>query len=215
MEQPKVIFLDAMGTLFGLKGTVGEIYAANAATVGVYVSPQTLDQTFNESYKSSNPLAFPGVDASQIPELEFQWWRSLARSAFSLAGVLDQFEDFGSFFIQLYDYFVQSDPWYVYDDVLPALTYWQEMGIELGIISNFDSRLHSILKSLQLDRFFKTITISSDSGAAKPHPQIFATALAKHNCLSQQAWHIGDSLKEDYYGATSAGIKAFLIERSH
>lgn len=215
MEQPKVIFLDAMGTLFGLRGTVGEIYGALAAQVGVYVAPKTLDQTFIESYKSSNPLAFPGVEPSQVPELEFQWWRSLARSTFSLAGVLEQFEDFGTFFKQLYDYFAQSEPWYVYDDVLPALTHWHAQGIELAIISNFDSRLHTILNSLGLEIFFSSITISSATGVAKPNPQIFASALTKHNCLPQQAWHIGDSLQEDYYGAKSAGLKAFLIERSN
>lgn len=215
MEQPKVIFLDAMGTLFGLKKTVGEIYGAISAEVGVDVSPQTLDKTFIESFKNSNPLAFGGVNSSQIAELEFQWWRAIARSTFSLAGVLDHFEDFNTFFIQLYDYFASSDPWYVYDDVLPALTHWHHQGIELGVISNFDSRLHTILKGLKLEIVFKTVTISSYSGVAKPDPDIFAIALAKHHCLPQQAWHIGDSLKEDYKGATSAGIRAFLLERSH
>ncbi|ACK71510.1 REG-2-like, HAD superfamily (subfamily IA) hydrolase [Gloeothece citriformis PCC 7424] len=213
MESPKVIFLDAMGTLFGLKGTVGEMYGAIAAGVGVYVLPETLDKTFIQSFKSANPLAFPGVHPSLIPELEFQWWRAIAKSTFSLAGVLEQFEDFGTFFIQLYDYFASSEPWYVYEDVVPALTHWHHQGIELGVISNFDSRLQRILKSLNLEIFFKSITMSSYSGVAKPNPLIFTTALAKHNCSPAQAWHIGDSLKDDYYGATSAGIKAFLIER--
>ncbi|HEY9641276.1 MAG TPA: HAD-IA family hydrolase [Coleofasciculaceae cyanobacterium] len=50
-------------------------------------------------------------------------------------------------------------------------------------------------------------------GVAKPHPQVFQAALEKHGCLPQQAWHIGDSLKEDYEGAIAAGIRAIWLKR--
>lgn len=214
MKQPKVIFLDAMGTLFGLKQSVGEVYAMVAKEVGVIVAPDTLNQTFKQSFKVANPLAFPNVEKNQIPELEFQWWRAIARSTFSQAGVLPEFEDFSSFFVQLYDYFTTPEPWYIYEDVLPSLQHWQNQGIELGIISNFDSRLNKVLDHLQLKHFFKSITISSLAGTAKPEPLIFQIALEKHNCEPRQAWHIGDNLEEDYYGAKEAGIKAFWLERN-
>ena len=35
LDKPQVIFFDAMGTLFGLRETVGEIYAAIAVSFGV------------------------------------------------------------------------------------------------------------------------------------------------------------------------------------
>jgi putative hydrolase of the HAD superfamily len=213
MEQPKVIFVDAMGTLFGLRQTVGALYASIAAEVGVRVAPEVLNETFKQSFQAANPLAFPHVDESQIPELEFQWWRAIARSTFSQAGVLEQFDDFSIFFVQLYDYFASAEPWHVYDDVLPALSHWQEQGIELGIISNFDSRLNRVLEHLQLREYFQSITISSSAGAAKPTAGIFLLALDKHSCSPAQAWHIGDSLEEDYCGAIEAGIKAFWLER--
>lgn len=213
MQYPKVIFLDAMGTLFGLRTTVGEVYSDLAAQVGVQVSPQSLDKAFINSFKAANPLAFPGVDMAQIPNLEFQWWRAIARSSFAQAGVLEQFEDFGAFFSHLYHYFATKNPWYVYEDVLSALTHWQKQGIELGIISNFDSRLYNVLAELELNQFFSSVTLSSTTGAAKPGQEIFFSALQKHNCHPGQAWHIGDSLKEDYYGAKTAGISAFYLER--
>ncbi len=37
MEKPQVIFLDAVGTLFGVKGSVGAIYSQIAADFGVEV----------------------------------------------------------------------------------------------------------------------------------------------------------------------------------
>ncbi len=213
-EQPKVIFLDAMGTLFGLRGSVGDVYSAIAFQVGVTVAPERLNAAFLQSFKASHPLAFPGSNPEQIPELELNWWLAIAEATFSQAGVLDQFPDFNAFFAQLYHHFALADPWHVYADVLPALNHWQQQGIELGIISNFDSRLHGVLDSLGLRRFFGSITLSSSAGVAKPDSQIFTTALQKHDCSPQQAWHIGDSLKEDYHGARQAGIEAFLIQRS-
>jgi putative hydrolase of the HAD superfamily len=38
MQKPQVIFLDAVGTLFGLKGSVGAIYSQIAADFGVEVA---------------------------------------------------------------------------------------------------------------------------------------------------------------------------------
>jgi putative hydrolase of the HAD superfamily len=212
-ERPKVIFLDAVGTLFGVKGSVGEAYSAIAQKFAVKVAPDLLDAAFIESFKASHPLAFPGVALAKIPELEYQWWKAIAKTTFASAGVLDRFSDFGAFFRQLYVYFATAAPWYVYPDVVPALQHWQQQGIELGIISNFDSRIYKVLESLRLQTFFSSITISTEIGAAKPDKAIFIAALKKHNCSPQEAWHIGDSLKEDYRGARAAGLQAFSLER--
>lgn len=40
MKKPKVIFLDAVGTLFGVKGSVGTVYSQIAQDFGVEVSPK-------------------------------------------------------------------------------------------------------------------------------------------------------------------------------
>ena len=214
MQQPKVIFLDAVGTLFGIRGSVGEVYSAIARLASVDVSAQSLNEAFGQSFKASQPPAFPGIDEEQIPEMEFQWWEAIARETFEQVGVLDQFSDFRTFFTQLYAHFATVEPWYVYSDVLPALKNWRQKGIELGIVSNFDTRLYTVLELLELKDFFASITISSTAGAAKPDSKIFTAALQKHHCLGQQAWHIGDSLEEDYYGAKAAGLRPFLLERS-
>lgn len=78
-RHPKVIFLDAVGTLFGIRGSVGEIYSAIARQFGVNVASDILDKAFFQSFKTSNPLAFPGVAPDKIPELEFQWWKAIAK----------------------------------------------------------------------------------------------------------------------------------------
>jgi putative hydrolase of the HAD superfamily len=213
VQQPKVIFLDAVGTLFGVRGSVGEVYSAIAHQFGVQVPAEALNKSFLQAFAASNPAVFPGTDPEEIPYCEFEWWRVLALRTFQQAGVLDQFTDFTDFFDELYNYFATAEPWFIYPDVPPALEAWRRTGIQLGIVSNFDSRLDYVLKALKLDEFFTSITISTQTGFAKPDPQIFAAALQKHSCQADQAWHIGDSLKQDYQGAKAAGLRAILIER--
>ena len=214
MEKPQVIFLDAVGTLFGVKGSVGAIYSQIAADFGVEVAAESLEQSFSAIFPTSSPLAFPDVEPAQIPELEYCWWRSLTGAVFNNLGYLERFPDFEAFFGELYRHFATAEPWVLYGDVIPTLRLWQIQGIELGIISNFDSRIYRVLAELGLEYFFRSITISSQAGVAKPAPEIFQIALQKHDCSPAQAWHIGDSKKEDYQGAKSLGIEAFLIKRS-
>ncbi len=81
------------------------------------------------------------------------------------------------------------------------------------MISNFDSRLLKILDQLSLNAYFDKIFVSSQCQTAKPDRQIFQQALDSHKIPPDQAWHIGDSHREDYLGAQAVGIQAFLIER--
>lgn len=214
MQKPKVIFLDAVGTLFSVKGSVGKIYAETASRFGVEVSASDLDKAFYKSFKESTPMAFPGGDPQELAAKELEWWKILVTRSFQIAGVIENFADFTSFFEALYAQFATSEPWFIYPDVLPTLKEWQKLGIELGVVSNFDSRIYSVLSALNLSEFFTSITISTEVGAAKPEPEIFFRGLEKHNCPSEAAWHIGDSYKEDYQGAKAAGLKAIWLNRS-
>lgn len=212
-ESPQVIFLDAVGTLFGVRGSVGEVYAELARSFGVEVDAKPLNRAFYESFKAAPPPIFPDVAPAELPVKEFEWWRDIAINTFRQMGVLDRFADFDEFFDRLYAHFATADPWFVYPDVYPALDRWREMGIALGIVSNFDSRLYTVLNVLDIGDFFSSVTISTEVGAAKPERQIFTKALDKHGCPAGAAWHIGDSYSADYEGANASGIKGIWLKR--
>ncbi|MBT9312366.1 HAD-IA family hydrolase [Leptothoe kymatousa] len=213
MSQPKVIFIDAVGTLFGVKGSVGEVYQSLAQKAGVTASAPDLDQAFYQSFANANAMAFPDTPPVKIPYLEYQWWLAIAEETFQRAGIFHQFTDFETFFEGVYQHFATATPWEVYPDTVQSLQRWQQLGISLGIISNFDSRIYSVLDALNLRHYFQTITISTEAGAAKPNPLIFTTALQKHGCNPQAAWHIGDSRQDDIQGAKAAGIHGIWIKR--
>jgi len=173
----------------------------------------TLNQSFLQSFRAAGMPAFGDIDRTEIPAREFEWWLAIATNTFQQAGVLEQFSDFAEFFAVLYRHFATAAPWVVYPDVLPALKRWQQLGVPLGILSNFDSRLYAVLEALALADFFESVTISTEVGAAKPDPRVFAIALQKHNCLPSVAWHIGDSFEEDYQAAKAVGMRGIWLRR--
>lgn len=213
MKRPQVVFFDAVGTLFGVRGSVGQVYREIARAHGVEVDAAKIDRAFYESFKASPPCTFPGVDVLEIPQLEQQWWNTIAQQTFDRVGVLHQFADFSEFFSDLYYHFETAKPWFIYPDTVPTLEKLRSLDIPLGVLSNFDSRLYKVLKALNLEDFFDSITISTEVGVAKPDPKIFAIALEKHDCQPENAWHIGDSQQEDYEAANAAGLRGILLNR--
>ncbi len=213
MTLPKIIFFDAVGTLFGVRSTVGEIYAQFAAQAGLKVDAQPLNTAFIQSFKTAPRAAFAQALPQDLPHLEYDWWRTLAQRSFERVGVLEQLPDFDAFFRPLFNHFETADPWILYPETLSALEILKSLEIDLAIISNFDSRLHAVLEVLGLASWFQSVTISTQVGAAKPEAEIFEVAIAKHPYLPTQAWHVGDSWSEDYEGSTAAGLQGIWLNR--
>ncbi len=211
--RPQIIFFDAVGTLFGVRGSVGQIYGQFAQAAGLDIDAQDLDRAFIQSFKAAPRAAFSGASSKDLATLEYQWWQAIAHQSFSKVGAASELSDFDKFFRPLFDYFAQADPWVVYPEVSQGLSQLKALGIELAIISNFDSRLHAVLEALELSQWFTSVTISTHVGSAKPEPSIFESALAKHGYSPQDAWHVGDSWSEDYEGAIAAGLKGIWLNR--
>ncbi len=210
-----MIFFDAVGTLFRVRGSVGQAYSQVAAAYGVAVDPQALDRAFAQAFASAPPPACVGLTGSLLQEWERAWWRQVVRQTFAEVGSLAAFgeERFEAFFARLFEYFATSDPWELYPETLPVLAALQQEGIRLGVISNFDSRLPRVLQALQLEGYFSSLTLSTQVGYAKPDPRIFQAALAAQGIPPEAAWHIGDSRREDYQGAKAAGLGALWLDR--
>ncbi|MEN9202974.1 MAG: HAD-IA family hydrolase [Thermostichus sp. DG_1_6_bins_120] len=213
-----VLFFDAVGTLFRVRGSVGEIYAQVAGEYGVRVDPQALDRAFYRAFAQAPRGACPGLTGSDLLAWERAWWQQVVQNTFGQ--LADQtgsrlvFPQFEVFFDQVFELFAGGEPWELYPETLAVLQTLQEQGIRLGVISNFDSRLLPVLKHLQLREYFSSVTLSTQVGYAKPDAQIFHTALKAQGIPASQAWHIGDSYSQDYLGAKAAGLNALWLDRS-
>ena len=105
-----------------------------------------------------------------------------------------------------------GDPLHVIPDAPAALARLGERGIDLGVISNWDHTLESILRRKGLARFFKVIVASTTFGHAKPERAIFAHALERIGATAGEAWHVGDDADADALGAARAGLHALLLD---
>jgi putative hydrolase of the HAD superfamily len=205
----KAILFDAAGTLFRVRGSVGQAYATVAARHGVEVDPHDIEERFRRAFVVMPPLAFPGTPVGELLQRELGWWQQVATAAF--AGI--RFANFDAFFRDLFDYFAHADAWELFADVRPALQALQARGLRLGIVSNFDGRLVGICEGLGIADTFETIVMSGRTGCAKPDPRIFGVALDRLRVAAAEAMHVGDSDNEDVKGAQAAGVRPVLIQR--
>jgi putative hydrolase of the HAD superfamily len=208
MPKAKVIFFDAGGTLFRPYPSVGEIYARVAGTHGVQVDAAQVEKTFHAQWHKRDGTASLAELTSE--KIEREWWYALVRDVF---GNLGEFDNFDAFFHELYDLFARAECWRLFEDTVPVLEELQRRRYRMGIISNWDHRLFSIVEQLGLTPYFEHVTASAAVGSAKPGKKIFEAALAAMKASPHECLHVGDSLEDDFHGASRAGLSAVLLDR--
>jgi putative hydrolase of the HAD superfamily len=86
----------------------------------------------------------------------------------------------------------------------------------VGIITNgFPRQVARKLEHHRWTATFDVVIISSLVGVAKPHPDVFKTALATRNHEPGEAVYIGDNFEVDVVGAKNAGWKAIYVRNDH
>ncbi len=208
----RVVFFDAAGTLIVPREPVGESYARIARHYGVHTSGAAVNAAFRRVFHETPALAFgPGLPAEVLRRLERQWWRELVVATFTGLGT---FSDFDAYFASLFEFFADPGNWTACSEAAATLERLRRDGAALGVISNFDYRLYRILDGLGLRRHFDSITLSSETGWAKPAPQLFEAALHTHGVTAAEALHVGDSDHHDIGGAQSLGIATIHVDRA-
>lgn len=209
----RVVFFDAADTLFHVQGSVAEIYLRHAVAYGFSLKPDSLiaiKHAFSRAFREAPPPVFAAAEPSRIKQSERLWWFDIVHHVFYRVGMFERFDEF---FDHVFRVFEDHRSWRLFPETASTLTRLKARNLELGIISNFDSRLFTVMRGLGIAEAFDTVTISSLAQAAKPAPQIFHIALEKHAVDPDEALHIGDSLREDVEGAKKAGLHAVLLDR--
>jgi putative hydrolase of the HAD superfamily len=102
----------------------------------------------------------------------------------------------------------------LFDDVAPVLTDLKKRGLILGLISNVDQDMTDTFQKLGLPSWLDVIVTSRDAGTTKPHPGIFQEALQRAGVQPPEAVYIGDQYQVDVLGASGAGMKGILLDRT-
>jgi putative hydrolase of the HAD superfamily len=204
-----VVFLDAAGTLFEVRGSVGEIYSAVAGRYGVNAAPNELHKAFVEAFRRKSLEGIP-LDGGVIHEKK--WWLEIVQEVFAGRMPVDILQ---RYFEEVFEVFRGADAWRLFPDTRASLERLRSGGYRLGIISNFDSRLRDLLDNLSIGSLFEHVALSWCLGAAKPDSRIFCGALEAMKVPAERVLHVGDSPVEDVAGASAAGLHAVLLDRSN
>jgi len=121
-------------------------------------------------------------------------------------------DNFELFFETLYARFATPEAWGVYPEV-PEVLGELKARFPLGLISDFDARLRTVLDAYALGESFARILISSEVGADKPDALIFHAACEGLGFRPEEVLHVGDDPKRDWAGARAAGMQAFELDR--
>jgi len=211
LSKYKAVLFDVSGTLLRVEPSVGEVYATYARPFGFKGSGKELNRLFHKEWINSGGIESLGKKSGEQAERDF--WKSLVFQVFEHSGGLENFEHY---FEIIYEAFARKDHWHVFDDVIDSgiLEKLKNSSITLGVVSNWDSRLHTILKGTGLAEYFDFILASAEVGSAKPDKKIFIEAIRRSGVKPAEVCHIGDDLRADIRGANSVGIEAILIDRN-
>lgn len=104
--------------------------------------------------------------------------------------------------------------WQLFADAIPCLDWLRAAGLKLAAVTNASGQhQRAKLAGLGIARFFDTLVIAGELGAAKPDPVIFHTACARLGVPPSQTVHVGDLLDTDAIGARDAGLHGVWLAR--
>jgi putative hydrolase of the HAD superfamily len=105
--------------------------------------------------------------------------------------------------------------WQLFADAVPCLDWLRAAGLKLAAVTNASGQhQRAKLAGLGIARFFDTLVIAGELGAAKPDPVIFHTACARMGVSPAETVHVGDLLDTDAIGARDAGLHGVWLART-
>ena len=207
--QPRLraVSFDAAGTLFHPVRPVGELYAMVAARHGIAADGARLHARFRRAFEAAPPLAFPDAPTIELRARERAWWHAVVAEVFADVDA----PDFDAYFDELFAFFGSGAAWRADPAAAPLLRDLRRRGVGILVVSNFDARVRGVLEALGLLPLVDAVTISSEAGAAKPDPAIFAHALDRAGLTPREVLHVGDTAREDLAAARAAGLPVLLV----
>ena len=231
-RQRALILFDAVGTVIKPNPDINTVYQRLGLEYGCSLNRDEIEQriTFfrKKLFHSGTPAknlfgntAFggelrdepQGLESSE--ELERGLWRQLVFEVFAELDSCDEL------FNELWSYFAQAEHWVAYTDVEACWNRLRQHGIEIGLASNFDSRLISIVNSIPVIADADYTFCSSQLGFRKPSPFFYRQIEAAINCVSPddpeeplKIVMVGDDFENDCVAPRLAGWSAIWLNRN-
>jgi putative hydrolase of the HAD superfamily len=206
----RAVFFDVGNTLLHPFPSVGEVCRLILAEEGhihdlaaIDALMPLVDEFYEDRYRTDDTFWTSESETSQV-------WVGMYSLMCRRLGVEDDSERIAR---RVYDEFGDPNRWRPYPDVEPAFRRLSARGLQLGIISNWDRRLNSVLQGVGLGEWLSTVVSSAEVGLHKPDPRIFELACERLGVKPGESAHVGDHHYADIVGATAVGMTPVLIDR--
>lgn len=202
----RAVFFDAVGTLLFPHPTAVEVYAAVARGHGYDISTELIRTRFRAAFRAEEDRD-RAADWTTDETREVERWQRI------VAATLGEIPDPTACFDELYSHFSRANAWALGDGAGRLLGELHTRGYILGVGSNFDLRLKSVVaETPELAPLKNCIVISSVVGYRKPRREFFREVIRVAGCEAGEILFVGDDIENDCVGATSAGMKTVLIQ---
>jgi putative hydrolase of the HAD superfamily len=206
----RAVFFDVGNTLLHPYPSVSEVCRQVLAEEGhvhdlsaIDALMPLVDEFYEDRYRSDDTFWTSESETSQV-------WVGMYSLMCRRLGIEDDSERIAR---RVYDEFGDSGRWRAYPDVEPAFRRLASRGLRLGIISNWDRRLGSLLRGVGLSEWLSTVVSSAEVGLHKPDPRVFELACERLGVDPSESVHVGDHHYADIVGATAVGMIPVLIDR--
>ena len=209
LKNVRLLTFDVHNVLLTVRNGAVNQYARLAREhINLHSTDETLLRSrFIQAFRGLNQ-SHPGYGVTRSISSR-QWWTMIVEQTFQDYHLSSN--DLQTLGTVIYDEFAKGELWVKHpeaDEVLKAL-HRKKM---LGVISNFDERLESLLEQHQLRSYFQFVLTPRTCGMYKPQREIFTHAgqLAKI-AAKDELCHIGDDVKLDYRAAISNQNRCLLL----
>ncbi|MFN3567925.1 MAG: HAD-IA family hydrolase [Caldimicrobium sp.] len=202
----KIILLDAEGTFLRFKPSLGVIYKNLWNEYGVEINEEEVVKKLRMAYRKVFQEELGGVNLTG--EKCKEGWKKVFFKVFKKYSNTPFFEEA---FLRAYHFFAKPDCVEIVPGFYEFVKQAKEYNLKLGVISNWDCRLYSVLEGHNLLKIFDGIFIGCEIGYLKPRLEIFERALTFFNVYPKEVLIIGDSFEDDIEPAKRLGCHYFHI----
>jgi putative hydrolase of the HAD superfamily len=208
----RLVTFDVGGTLIHPFPSVGAVYSEVLSRRGFPADPAATEEAFEDAWECAARRVPPQRERySWSPDGERGYWRNLLMMTVERLGGSTPPEGAAE---ELFERFGHRETWRLFPEVSPTLEMLASRGVPMAILSNWDSRLPTLLRELEVRHYFGPILISALEGYEKPDPRIFRMAAERAGVALHEVLHVGDRQREDLEGARQAGCLGLKIERN-
>lgn len=204
------VIFDAVGTIIRPAPPFPVIYQAAARRFGIELDQTVIYQKFVASFGASDIYDRDVLQYRDSEQRERDRWHAIVSSVFAefFSGA-----ELDSLFEELFAHYGRPASWQLFPDTAECWRTLRQRGYRVGIGSNYDSRLESVVAGQPPLNENDGLFISSLVGSRKPGRAFYDAIAAAWELRPEQLLMVGDDLLNDYEGARAAGWHAVFLDR--